>query len=273
LWGVFPFYFKALADVSAFEILSHRILWSAAFTLGVIVLRGKTADLVAVFAHRRWVLGLAGSALAISTNWLCFIWAVGHGHALESSLGYFIYPLCAVALGALVFKERLTGRQHLALLLVCLGVAVLAAGIGRVPWLVLSFPASFAIYSLLRKVVEVDALLGLGVETLILAPLALAYLATRTDGGAFFTAGMPTTLLLAGAGPVTAVPLLFFAFGARRLPLSAMGLLQYLNPTLQMSIAVLAFGETFTAVHALTFALIWSGLLLYSLPFWRRRAG
>ncbi|MDR3438863.1 EamA family transporter RarD [Telmatospirillum sp.] len=266
LWGLFPFYFKVFSSIPAFEVLGHRIVWSALFMVGLVLAGGKGRDLREVFTDRKRLLGLTASALSISANWVCYIWAVGNGHALEASLGYFIYPLCAVVLGAVFFKERVRGRQLAAVFLVCLGVAVLASGMGSVPWLVLSFPLTFGLYAVLRKVVAVDAMIGLAVETLVVTPLALAYLTTRPDGGALLTAQPLVQTLLVAAGPVTAIPLIFFAYGARRLKLSTLGLLQYLSPTLQMAVAVFAFGETFTIIHAITFVLIWAGLLLYSLP-------
>lgn len=265
-WGLFPFYFNSLAAVPSFEVLAHRIAWSAGLMLVLVLASRKAGDFVQVFLDRRRLLGLIASAFFISVNWVCFIWAVGHGHALEASLGYFIYPLSNVLLGALLLHERMSRRQVAALCLVAAGVLVLGASMGRVPWLVLAFPVTFSAYALLRKVVAVDAMVGLAVETLLLAPLALVYLLTRADGGAMGMAGAGTVALLVAAGPVTAGPLLLFAYGARRLRLSTLGLLQYLNPTIQMAIAVLAFGEAFGRTHAITFACIWSGILLYSWP-------
>jgi chloramphenicol-sensitive protein RarD len=268
-WGVFPLYFKALSSVPAFEVLAHRISWSALLTLVLALAGGKGRDIGRVFIDPKRLLGLTASALCISLNWVCFIWAVGNGHALDSSLGYFLYPLCAVFLGAAVLKERLTLRQTAAIALVCVGVVVLASGIGQIPWLVIAFPVTFGLYALLRKVVVVDALVGLTVETLLLTPAALIYLALRPDGGAIFNQGPMLAFLLIASGPLTAIPLVLFAYGARRLKLSTLGLLQYLNPTIQMAIAVLAFGETFTVSHAITFAFIWAGLMLYSVPLRR----
>ncbi|WP_199175541.1 EamA family transporter RarD [Telmatospirillum siberiense] len=265
-WGLFPLYFKILSAVPPLEVLAHRISWSALLTLALVFSSGKGKELAQVFLDPRRLGGLAASALCISFNWACFIWAVSNGHTLDSSLGNFLYPLCAVFLGAVVLKERLNRRQGMAIALVCAGVAVLASGIGKIPWLVIAFPLSFVGYALLRKVVAVDALVGLAVETLLLTPFCLAYLALRPDGGAFFSGPAPITLLLAFAGPLTAVPLVLFAYGARRLKFSTLGVLQYLNPTIQMAVAVLAFGETFTRIHAVTFAFIWAGLALYTLP-------
>jgi chloramphenicol-sensitive protein RarD len=196
---------------------------------------------------------------------------VNAGHALEVSLGYFICPLCSVLLGILFLRERMNRRQMAALGLVCAGVAVLALGSKDVAWACVAFPTTFAFYPLLRKMVAVDALVGLAVETILVAPLAIIFLATRPDGGVWLGGGAATIALLTASGPVTAIPLVLFAYGARRLRMSSLGLMQYINPTLQMAVAVLAFGETFTPVHAVTFACIWAGLLLYSMTL--RRSG
>ncbi len=227
---------------------------------------GKLELLLAIFRDRRRLPGLVGSAVCISINWGFYIWAVGQGRALEASLGYFIYPLFMVLLGAVVLGERLNRRQGAAVVLVCAGVTSLAVGQGGIPWLVLVFPLSFGLYGLLRKMVPVEALVGLTVETLLLFPFAAIFLWSRPGGGALATGDLGTTGLLLAAGPVTTLPLLLFAYGARRLKLSTLGLMQYLNPTMQMAIAVLVFGEAFTTAHAITFACIWAGVALYSLP-------
>ncbi len=271
-WGVFGLFFHALAAVPAVEILAHRITWSAVLTTALVLGLGKGPDLLAVFADRRRLAGLAGSAVCITINWGVYIWSVGHGHALDASIGYYVLPLVAVALGALLLKERLGRRQLAAIGLVLLGVLVLATGLSGVPWIVLVLAFSFGGYGLLRKLVPVEALTGLCVETLLLAVPAALYLLTRPSGGALMQGDLFTTLMLLVSGPVTTVPLVLFAYGARRLQLSTLGLMQYLNPTIQMAVAVGLLGEHFTRTHAVTFLCIWGGLMLYSLPQ-RRRAG
>jgi len=271
-WGVFALYFKAVASVPAQEVLAHRIAWSAVLTVVLVAGMGKITTLIAVFADRKRLLGLTGSAVAITINWFFYIWAVGHGHALDASIGYFIMPLFSLLLGAIFLQEHLSPRQMAAVGLVVVGVGVLAVGLGHVPWVALALAVSFGSYGLLRKMVAVEAVVGLAVETLLLAPVAVIYLLSRPGGGAFL-AGDPTiTALLLAAGPVTTVPLVLFAYGARRLRLSTLGLMQYLNPTIQMLVAVLVLGEGFSATHGVTFALIWAGLALYSWPA-RRREG
>jgi len=269
-WGAFPLYFKALAHVSAIEVLCNRIVWSALFAIGLVLLLGKAEPLWAVLRDRKRLLGLTGSAICITINWGVYIWAVANHHALDASIGYYVLPLVNLLLGALLLKERLTRLQTLSVGLVVLGVIVLASGLQGVPWIVLALSLSFGCYGLLRKVVPVDSLVGLTVETLILAPFALGMMLWQPQPAAVMSGGW-TTVLLVAAGPVTAIPLLLFAFGARRLKLATLGLMQYINPTIQMSIAVLLFGEAFTPTHAVTFACIWGGLLLYSAPMLRRR--
>jgi chloramphenicol-sensitive protein RarD len=263
LWGFFPLYFHTMAAADPLEIVAHRIAWSALFTLGVVVLLGKTAEFLAVFRDPRRLFGLALSAICISVNWGVFVWAVPNGHVLDAGVGYFVCPLCSVLLGMLFFRERLSRRQAIALSLVCTGVAVLAVGKVNV-WLVLFFALSFALYGLIRKAVPVDAMVGVTVETLLVAPLAVIFLVTRPAGGAFLTGGIGMTLLLASTGPVTAIPMVMFAYGARRISLATLGLMMYIHPTLQSAIAVVLLGEPLKTVHLVALPLIWAGLVIYS---------
>lgn len=266
LWGAFPIYFNRLDHVPAIEVLGHRVVWGAVFTLLAVVAARRLSVLVDALKNRRVVLGLAVSSLCIAINWGFFIWSVGNGHALDASIGYFVNPLFSVLLGWAILKERLGPRQVVALVLVCSGVAMLAHARGGVPWIALILPVTFGFYGLIRKVVAVDALTGLCVETLLLAPLALVFLLSRPEGGAIATGGATTTAMLVLAGPITAIPLVMFAYGARRLKLATLGLMQYVNPTIQMMIAILVFGESVTRAHVLVFVAIWAGLAVYSLP-------
>lgn len=267
-WGVFGIYFKALGEVPALEVLAHRVLGGAVFALALQAALGGLGDIRKVLRSRNLVLGLAASALAIFVNWGAFIWAVTHGRALEASLGYFIYPLMTVLVARLFLGEHLSLRQGMAVALVAVGVGWLVWRGHGVPWLALVVAVSFCAYGLLRKAIPVQALSGLFVETALLAPLALAYLLWHGGGTAPQLSG-GIQALLAVAGPVTAVPLVLFTFGARRLRASTLGLMMYINPTIQMLVAVFLFGEDFTAAHGVTFAAIWCGLVLYS---WPRRA-
>ena len=265
LWGVFGLYFKALGAIPAPEILAYRILGGALFAALLMAVFGGFTETRAILADRARLWRLGASALAIAVNWGVFVWAVAHGRALEASLGYYIYPLVAVLLGRVLLGETMTRRQGAAVLLVALGVGWQASHGAGIPWLALVLAVSFGIYGLLRKTIAVPALAGLLVETAWLIPLALGYLLV-TGGGAAPELGGGMLALLALAGPVTAVPLALFAFGARRLKLSTIGLMMYLNPTLQMLVAVFVLGETFTAAHTVTFAAIWAGVALYAWP-------
>jgi chloramphenicol-sensitive protein RarD len=269
IWGMFPLYFKALAAVPSPEVLANRISWGVVSTVALVLITGKAEALADVFRDRKRLLGLTGSAVCITINWGVYIWSVANHHALDASIGYYVLPLVSLVLAALFFHERLNRRQMVSVLLVLVGVGVLASGLQGVPWIVIILSLSFGGYGMLRKMVPVDALVGLTVETLLLCPFAIGYLLTR-DGGGSLLAGGWTSFLLVAAGPVTALPLVMFAYGARRLKLSTLGLMQYINPGIQMVIAVLLFGEPFTRTHAITFAFIWGGLLLYSVPIKRR---
>ncbi|MGE5477760.1 MAG: EamA family transporter RarD [Bacteroidales bacterium] len=264
-WGLFGLYFKALGALPAAEVLAHRVLGGAVFALLLLAAFGGLRALPPLLADRSALLRLGGSALAIAINWGVFVWAVAHGRALEASLGYYIYPLVSVLLGRLLLGEQLSRRQWGAVALVALGVGWQVSHGSGVPWVALVLAVSFGAYGLLRKTIAVPALAGLLVETVWLVPLAVAYLLIE-GGGVAPQAGAVTLGLLALAGPVTAVPLALFAFGARRLRLSTIGLMMYMNPTVQMLVAVFALGETFTSAHAVTFAAIWAGVALYAWP-------
>ncbi|HTN54037.1 MAG TPA: EamA family transporter RarD [Anaeromyxobacter sp.] len=264
-WGVFPLYFRSLAGVPPLEILAHRIVWSAVFLVLLLTVRRRWDGVLAELLSPGTLPRLALSAVFISANWLTYIWAVNSGHVLDASLGYFVNPLVTVLLGVVFLREPLTARQRVALALAAAGVASLVIRAHRLPGIALALALTFGLYGLVRKRVPVRATSGLLAEVMLLAPLALAWLAWLGHAGtAHFGAGPRLTLLLASAGAVTAVPLIWFALGVQRLRLSTIGILQYLNPTLQLAIAVFAFGERFTAGHALAFGCIWAALGIYT---------
>jgi chloramphenicol-sensitive protein RarD len=271
-WGLFPLYFRQLAHVGPDEVLVHRVLWSLVFLLAVLGLRRQWQWLTPLLRQPRVLGAFALSALLLSTNWLTYVWAINHQHVVDASLGYFITPLVNVLLGYTVLHERPRRLQWAALALAALGVVWLTIQTGRLPWIALVLAASFGAYGLLRKIATLGALEGLTLETLLLAPLALAYLgwAWRHGEAQFPHAGLSTQLWLAGVGPVTAVPLLLFAAGARRITMTTLGLLQYIGPTIQLALGVWLFGEPFGASRLAGFALIWGALLLYTLDSWRR---
>jgi chloramphenicol-sensitive protein RarD len=274
IWGVFPLYLRPLAAVPTLQILGHRIVWCCLLVMAWLGLRGELAAVgnsLATAAIRR---RLMASAVCISVNWLVYVWAVAHGHVVDASLGYFINPLFSVVLGVFVLGERLTRAQWTAVALAGAGVVYLAVTFGRPPWIALWLAASFGMYGLIRKVVPVDAVPGLATETLLLAPVALAWLlwAQSQGTGALGHSSPTVDALLVGSGLVTALPLALFAYGARRIPLSTVGLVQYIGPTIQFLIGVYVFHEPFPRDRAIGFAMIWSALAIYAADgLWRRR--
>lgn len=271
IWGFFPVYFKALAGVPPLQVVCHRIVWSVLFLWLVISMRGRWGMIRDAFRDRRAVVLLTGSALLIATNWLVFIIAVGHAQVIQSSLGYFITPFVSVLLGFLFFQERLRRLQLISLLLAAVGVLLLTIQYGRIPWVAITLAITFGSYGLIRKIVTVDSLTGLTVETLLLGPVALGYLVfvSWQGNGAFTVQVTQSNSLLALAGVATAVPLLLFASAARRLRLATIGFLQYITPTLHFLLAVLLYKEPFTPAHMFSFLFIWGGLCCYSYDAWR----
>jgi len=275
IWGVVPVYWHLLKLVPAMQIMAHRVLWSALLVVGWLVLRDGLGWLRAVARQPRALPALALSAVLIAFNWGLYIWAVNAGHVVETSLGYFINPLVNVVLGVLVLRERLRRLQWLAMACAAAGVAWLTWSAGSPPWIALGLALSFGVYGLVRKLVAVDAVAGLAVESLVLFLPALAWVLWAEGGhGGGFAGRWPLSidLLLVFGGVVTAVPLIGFAYGVRRIPLSVVGLLQYIAPSLQLALGVLFFHEPFGLDRALGFAAIWTGLAIYAGEgLWRSR--
>lgn len=248
------------------EILLHRMVWSLVFVAIVLAVRKQWAWLGSVMRQPKVLAGFAASALLLSCNWFIYIWAVNNGHVVESSLGYFINPLFNVLLGMLILRERLRPVQWTAVGIAACGVAWLTWHGGALPWIALLLATTFALYGLLRKTAALGALEGLALETLLLFPLAFGYLVMLSMEGQnhFMAASTSSQLLLAAAGPITAIPLLLFASGARRIPLSLLGLLQYIGPTLQLLLGVWLYHEPFGGARLAGFALIWSALAIYT---------
>jgi chloramphenicol-sensitive protein RarD len=265
IWGTFPLYFRALDGVPPAEILAHRIAWSAAFLVLLVTAWRRWGDVLRQLRAPGTLARLATSAVLISANWLIYIWAVNAEHVLDASLGYFVNPLVSVLLGVAFLREPLSRRQGVAVALAAAGVLTLVVRAGRVPWVALSLAVTFGLYGLVRKRTPVDATAGLLGEVAVLVPAALAWLArVGARGESHFGDGALRTALLAALGVVTAVPLIWFAVGVRRLRLATVGVLQYVNPTLQFAIAVFVFGEPFTAAHRVAFGCIWAGLAIYT---------
>ena len=269
-WGLFPLYFHQLAGVAPLEVVLHRTLWSALFLLCVLAVLRRWAWLRAVASQPRVLAAFALSAALLTLNWLTYVWAVHNQHLLDASLGYFILPLVNVAIGYFILHERPRPGQWLAVVVAGAGVLWLAVQAGHPPWVALILALSFGGYGLLRKVGALGALEGLALETLLLAPLALCGLAyLGWQGQSVVVQGDAATLgwLLLG-GPLTATPLLLFAAGARRIPLTTLGILQYISPSLQFAIGVWLFHEPFASARFVGFVLIWLALVVYSLEGW-----
>lgn len=271
IWGLFPIYFKLLEQVAPLEVLMHRILWSVLLLLALLLGRGQGPVLLAAFRDRRRLRFYLMTGTLISANWLLYIWAVQNNRILEASLGYYINPLVNIVLGVVVLQERLNPRQWSAVAIAAAGVLVMVIGQGVFPWVALALALSFGGYGLLRKKDGRSAMLGLGVETALLAPVAVLVLGAlaASGAGAFGARDRTTDLLLLAAGPVTVVPLVLFLEAGRRLPLSTLGLIQYLTPTLQFLLGVWLYREVFSAVHWATFGCIWLALALYSVDAYR----
>ena len=267
IWGFFPLYLMGLSHVSATEITAHRIVWSCLFVLGWLAVTGELKNLRTAVSRPGVLIRLAASAFFIAANWLAFAWAVNQNRVLDVSLGYYIGPLINVLLGILVLSERLDRTQWISVAFAAAGVTYLSIIAGHAPWAALTVAIPFALYGLIRKTVSIDALPGLAVETILLAPFALGYLIFCESRGTatFGHSSASVTTLLVLSGIVTSVPLFLFAFGARRIPFSTMGVIQFVGPSLQLACGLLAFKESFSAARATGFVLIWIGLLIYAL--------
>ena len=266
IWGFFPVYFRLVAHVAPLEVLAHRIAWSVV-TLAVLLVGSRGwGKVAAALTTRTTLLTLCATALLISANWYVFVLSVDHGQVLQASLGYFINPLISVLLGVLFLRERLRPLQTISVLLALAGVLVLTYHLGQPPWISLVLGITFGLYGLLRKILPVDSLTGLSVETIILFPAASGYLLYlhMTGTGAFPSSGVADDILLPMSGVITVIPLLFFSASARRVRLATVGFMQYLTPTIHFLLAVLAFGEAFSGAHLASFVCIWLGLALYS---------
>ncbi len=267
LWGVLPLYFPLLAPAGPVEIIAHRVVWSLVVCLLLLAATRSIGSLRAALASRRTALTLAAAGLLIATNWLVYVYGVLSGHTVDAALGYYINPLVTVALAVVVLGERLRRAQWVALALGGLAVVVITAGMGRLPWVALVLATTFALYGLGKNRVgrTVGAVPSLTVETAAMTPAAVAYLAVlAADGDLTLARGGGHAVALVGLGVVTAVPLLLFGGAARRLPLSVVGMLQYLAPTLQFVVALLVFGEEMPAIRWVGFALVWAALVVFT---------
>lgn len=273
LWGFLPLYMKALAHISPAEVIAHRILWSVPVAGLLLIILRRTDELKKAMRNPR-MLGMAAvTATLISVNWGIYVWAIGAGHALDTALGYFINPLFSILLGAVLLKEKLKKTQIAALALVVLAVVILTVEAGRLPVVALALTFSWGFYAFFRKTLPIGPNQGFLLEVLLLTPFAFAYLVylNLQGGGHFMMGNLTDTVLLASAGLVTAVPLILYANGAKLLRLSTIGIMQYIAPSMIFITAVFVFNEPFSMAKAVAFPLIWSALVIYTLPMLRQR--
>jgi chloramphenicol-sensitive protein RarD len=264
-WGLLPIYWKLFGVIPAVEVLSHRMIWSMVFLLSILTVQHRWPELQQVLRSRRQLLGLFITTSLLAFNWGIYIYGVNSDRVVETSLGYYICPLVTVLLGLVVLRERLNRLQWVAVSLAVVGVVIFIQDLGQVPWIALGLAFSFALYGLLRKMIAIAPLVGLAVETLMIAPLLLLLVGFwELRGVGHFTASPGITLAFIGAGIVTSMPLLWFNNAAQRLPLVSLGFYQYLAPTLQLLIGVFLYHEPFTRTHGITFGCIWTALALYS---------
>ncbi len=270
LWGILPIYWKFINDVSALEILAHRVIWSFIFVFMIVLLlkrkQLKNFFQVQMSQKKTW-FGLLLASLFISINWLTYIFAVNTNHIVEASLGYYINPIIAVLLGVLVLREKVNVLQTVSFVIAGIGVVYMTLSVGKLPWISLLLALSFGFYGLSKKLIKVDSILGLLLETLFVLPFALLFLAYLgiTDQHSFSTGSLHTDLFLLGSGIATALPLLWFGIGAQKIPLYMVGFLQYISPTISLILGVLMYGESFTKDHFVTFACIWVAIALFTL--------
>ena len=266
LWGIFPIYWKALQHVPSTQILAHRVVWSLVFVLVLLSIQRRWNEAKSVISFYPNVYIFLVTSFLLGGNWLIYIWAVNSNQIVEASLGYFINPLVNICLGVVFLRERLYRWQFISVLLAFVGVLFLTLQYGRLPWIAFSLALTFGTYGLLRKTAKAGSMVGLLFDTGFLAPISLFYLLflAAHGSGALVSTNLKTDVLLIGAGVVTAVPLLLFAYGARRIQYSTVGFLQYIAPTGQLLVGVFLYREQFTRAHAIAFGLVWVALLLYS---------
>ncbi|GGJ53320.1 EamA family transporter RarD [Virgibacillus salexigens] len=275
LWGFLPIYWKLLDDVSPGETLAHRILWSFIFMFLIVLFMRRWPDFIhewkQLLHNKKKLFGISLATIVISINWLTFIWAVNSNHVVQASLGYYINPLISILLGIIVLKESFSSRQVLSIILAAIGVIYLTFSYGVFPWVSLLLAVSFGLYGLLKKKVDIGPMIGLTIETMLIVPIAVLHLVLLPNNTFQFVSFFSTTnLLLMGAGIMTAVPLLLFANGAKRISLAMVGFLQYIAPTLMLFLGVFLYNETFTSAHLIAFLFIWIALINFMLASYQR---
>jgi chloramphenicol-sensitive protein RarD len=272
MWGFFPLFFKQLAHISPMDVLSNRAAWACLFVAILLTLRQRWGKVLAIFRQPRQLLMLTLAALLVGSNWLVFLWAVAHQQVVASSLGYFLTPLVNVLLGLLVLKERLNRPEWVSVALAVIAIGNEILTLGQLPWVSLVLAGTFGCYGLVRKQVPVDAISGLWLETLAMLPICAIYALWQADLGHQVYGGhdLATNGMLIGAGILTALPLIAFAAATQRLDLATVGMLMYINPTLQFLTAVVLFGEPLQKARLVSFGLIWLGLFVFSWSAWKK---
>jgi chloramphenicol-sensitive protein RarD len=273
-WGIVPIYWKQMQSVSAFELIAHRVVWSLLFLLAVLWWQRAFASLRPAFTEARTFFYTLLSGVLIAVNWTIYVWSVNTGHVIESSIGYFLTPLCNIALGFVFLHERLRFPQWAAIAFAVAGVAVILSSAGHVPWIALSLAGSWSLYGMMKKKSSLGAIAGLAMEAILLFPFAAALLLWRIQAGAsaFEQEDFRLHAFIVGAGVITTIPLLLFSYGARRIKLATLGLLQYIAPSVQFLIGLLLYHEPFDTVRLHACILIWCGLAIYTVDsFWAQR--
>lgn len=267
LWGILPTYWKLLQEISPYEIVVHRVLWTCLFTGSLLLARNKLTNVKSLFKDKTRIRGVVLCALLLGINWLTFVYAINTDKVLDASMGYYINPLVSVFLGLLVLKERVNFWQKISIILAFIGVFIITFQYGKIPWIALTLAFTFGLYGLIKKIGGVDAVTGLHLETLLLVPVSLVFIliAFINGKGAFVTGSGGTILLLVSTGLITGIPLLFFAGAALRIPLSRVGFIQYLTPTCFFLLGRFVYREAFSTPQFISFVFIWAALALYSL--------
>ncbi len=266
LWAIAPIFFKQIGYINPIEIVVHRAIWSVIVGVAIVLVMGRTSDIIRAFTTPKLLFTLMGSGALITVNWVLFIWAISVGLTLEASLAYYINPLLNVVIGMVLLNERLSRFQLIAVGLAAVGVVLQTISTGSIPWVALILPTTFALYGYVRKTVDVGPVQGFVVETTLMLPFSIGIaIWFASTGQAHFAATTYDTLMLMACGPVTAIPLMLFASAARRLRYSTIGILQYIAPTGMFLIAIFMFGETVNALKLLGFGFIWFALVIYTL--------
>lgn len=266
MWGLLPLYWKVLKSVHAYEILSHRIVWSFVFVSGILLFKKRYMQLLSIFRDKRSLGIIALCSVFISINWFTYIWAVNSNHIVDTSLGYYITPLMNMLFGIIAFKEGVSRLQIIAMAIAFAGVVIMVGFYGHIPWIAIALSTSFSLYGIFKKLVKTESLISLGIETMLVTPIALAYLCCRgVNGSGVYGSSAGITILLTLSGIVTAVPLLFFAEGVRNVKLSTIGFIQYISPTIGLVLGLFVFNEHFTTPDFFGFTCTWVALVLYSI--------